>query len=995
MNKNRLLISGSPAGSQANQENYEFTPIGATSSRPPVTHTSNRSHIGPTKLSFNSSRPSNNQHPSSSFMDDSEYDILDQADNIPRHRILPTDPKPKPLSTANILNEASNPVLQQQESFDRLQKENYNLKVNLAGLQRMVDSIASKDQLLLYDENSRLQKETIRLNSELKSLQQDLQIAKSKAQNHDVLDDITLQNETLRSKVNSLMDQIANLKHADEENLVLRRTNQQLSEGVESLKADCEQLEAELDHAQNEMDHAEQRLATHDGDFEDLKYNLRHKDQMIEEKDHQLKEREEELRSKDHELQGLKEQLLKFRSHQSENDQAANGQVQELKSLLAKRDEEFHELSQKERKLRQYKDKYESMRNELEMSVMKERSLHNDLETAQKRLELLEKNNLDSNLTHSSSNQMIRRLREERIELEAELNQISADLEHKNRLNKEYENTITEYQELNGLVDRLKEENTKLVHKSSNSEKELVLTRDKINQLNQQLQDERGQYERLNMDYEKLYRAYEEIKKQQQEQQGQLPNASFIVNQEQQLNDWKMEVDRLTNKLEDLSVNNQQLKSTLDKERASKLQRATKQEDKEFNELIDSYRQLQLEYEELKQYTNTLKKAHDELVNDSLSTIESKDNEIKRLRLSLRQSEASSVQLEEDVIGSRQQLQRKVNSLQAQLDEFNLVRDSEVKALRTMLDSVKDSGLVSSVSGYFKDFEKNLRRGTDELSKLNKEKSRELFDLNEALTDAEITVSTLKKEKASLNAQVSDLEGECSKLKISVANKNNTELELERLKDLVKQLQSKLKDKLEEINKLSSDKERITTMLDETIEQLRSNGQESSEGVTKLTLENVKLSEELSSLQLQLSRSKDTFNTLVKRHDELLSKYDEITKNDTKVKEIDLLRCKLEISNIVIIGKKYTLVDLNSMYVHTKKLLHSKQLELDHKNNLLESLGIEDDHEPEKTMKSRFKNIALCVIAAVRIKNKAIYAKPRAERLDNLIEKLERLQNEL
>lgn len=991
MHKDRRLISDSPVSKLSNQENYEFTPIGASSSHPKTTNkSSGASGIGPTRLTFNSNTKNNSyKKQSSSFIDDSQYDVLDNADNVPQHPLVREHTKQR---TVNILNEASNPVLQQQESFSRLQTENYNLRVNLAGLQKMVDSMASKEQIELYNENSRLQKENINLNSELKLSKQELLQERAKIRNQMISHEKNLENETLKSKLKSLTEQLETLKHADEKNIFLRRTNQQLSDKNKTLLSESDNSNNQLDEAQNKIHRLGEELRNAKGQVEDLEYELHSITNLLEEQKHELNEKDEEVEEKIKIIEDLRNRLDKYQTRSSENEQSINGQVEELKTLLIKRDEEIHDLKRHKEKLNQYKSQLERVTKDLQSSVKLESRSRTDLELATKKIKLLEDERLHQDFRNPSDD-AISQLKRDMIELEAESYHLRNDLEQISKANKDYEKSLDEFDGFDAFVEKLKTENSTLRNhvKHLNQLHDEVV--DKCTELNSQINQEQKEHKQLNSEYEKLYYAYQELKKQQQEQQ-QRKDLVSEHDIEDELNNWKIEVDRLSSELEDLSVRNNALKRGLDKEKTINLNRS-RYDDEEFNQLIDRYRQLQSEYQELQDYMETLKTSSKEKLKFQTSVISEKDTEIRKLKLALRQSEVSANDMEEKFFESRQDLQRKIKSLQLKLDDFHSIRDAEVKTLKSVVDSVSDAKGISSISGCYEQLERKFKQYRDELTRIIKEKSIEIVDLTEALTKSDTKISQLDQDKGLLESQIKSLEMEVTSLKSKISENNDQVKDTEQLNKFVKELQEKLKAKLTEIERLKTDKDRLTKSLNEVIEHLKSNGKDASDGQPKMVVEGLKMSEELSTAQNELAETKGGLTSVSKCYEELLTKYNQLVANKPLEKENELLKCKLAISKIVMIDKKYTIIDLNSMYTFTKQFLDSKMVEIEDRNRQLRSLGVDlrtGGNALKKTLTWKFKVVARHVVAALRMRNKALYAKPRADRLKELVIKLQELE---
>ncbi|ODQ78321.1 hypothetical protein BABINDRAFT_9527 [Babjeviella inositovora NRRL Y-12698] len=282
-------LIGTP-GRRSPAKTYEFTPVGGVSQARHTAHTP--------LTQRNASQPSP-YSPAFDAADRTADETFDTINGFDNHNFNTKAPAPE-FAYKPILNEGSNLVKEQQENFQRLENENYNLKIKLATLNRYLGATPA-EQRQVVEQNIELKQRLLEMSRALDSDKENSP-EKGADSREERIASLGAELEMVLGDLEALNDVAADL---ETENTRLERKNLELNRLLE-VTPDQAAVAGLKEEAQK-----------YRGMAEDLQYELRLKEVSIEELQDQLRRREltlddlhDQLRQKDVSLENLKQREL-------------------------------------------------------------------------------------------------------------------------------------------------------------------------------------------------------------------------------------------------------------------------------------------------------------------------------------------------------------------------------------------------------------------------------------------------------------------------------------------------------------------------------------------------------------------------------------------------------------------------------------------------------------------------------------------------------------
>ncbi|KAI6245589.1 Spindle pole body protein pcp1 [Erysiphe necator] len=703
----------------------------------------------------------------------------------------PTLQKPSKSEKSHILHDGAQLSLrEQEEAIDRIEKENFALKLKIFFLEEALlkagpeyNEAALKENTELKVDKVTLQKELIRFRKTLHAAERDVELYRQQL--------IELQE---KYKQNQMDD------NAREEITELRRTLEDKDNEITGMKHKSVQIDNLQDRIHNleaEIRRKELSLDDRDDKIEDLRQEATEREEKLHEAEMAISEAQSkigELEKKSHAFNELKQSKEKIRNLESKisemtreiertkNDQQnalrrreqAEADIERLQDEIANKSFSAKSLN------RQVEERVNRTQEELEKLREEYSSLHEKyLEKVEESNELNVKfNNLKSK-TKTKKHDL-----KEKIEI---LIKEKADVVHeKDSISTKFESNLIEFHALIEKSKALEIENDDLGEKLSNLQRDLEASRSKIVEIEETLARER----------------------------------ISATQSEQELKDrYQNEVNVLSNKIEDIQA---------------QLERKERMSRDESEKWANDKRSLQAQKDLIEEKALGLQHSIDKL-QESEGTLSSKEAKIKQTLkietdrhneqeailnrqinelnedIKIRQQNLVETQHELTVImeelrlsqREQKQLEEKVEGLEDEIEVLQTNLDEETEAFNKEITATKKENeeLLLQITSIKSDLTKarsmasNVQKETEE-SHINGERSRE--QLISLVKNSEEKLNNLRLEKKDLEDQLNKVNLEINSLR---ASKASLEIENFKIKDQLSSLQD-----LKEIPKFDQDR---------------------------------------------------------------------------------------------------------------------------------------------------------------------------------------------
>lgn len=954
-------LIGSPLDRRQGNTELEFTPIGqhghsadtrkSTVLKKPSAALRHRS-LNP----VDNSPLKNRLNGGSSFMYDSEYDTIHNSATKSTHLFNQRESSP-PIQNDflkhDLLNNGSNPVRQQQDSIERLQDENYSLKIKLASLTRFVNSITNGEQHEIYTQNSELQEKLIAMRGEFNSMSKELNELKSNS----IPMGSTATEEKYRKEVSSLNKVIRQLKeekedHEEEYKSTIRRFEEQLEES----KAQIDELQRLLEQPSADSI-SESTVDRLDGKIEDLHGELEDKDAELRSKENEVDELHDKVESLEAYIRELK--------HRSERSTIPENQNDEYKYLLQERDDKIEKLTEvinsKNSKLSEIKQDLNEAQKVMEAELDQQSGLKSQLSSCQKKIAMLEHELSNVKQTGGDSRLELRKLKQNQIELESEVEHLQAKVNDSKSIITDQKKLIHELEKVAYSNQEGEEFKQQLASKVDRLERELHRVSSERDSLKSQLSESDREIISLRNNNDKTLKAYEELKH------------TLKTNRQNQFNtkNYEKDIDQLVNKIEELHFQNEQLHKSLDKEKSVKKSISDSYEKMELKSLASKCNELQMELNEKdNEYSRKAAKLEKEL-NQYMLSLQDKEDELSKLKAKLRTNELDYTEKFDDekleLIKAKKSKDNQIKVLQLDLESMKEQHESEVKLLKSAIQRLRATNQVDNL---MEPISKVDVIDYDLLSKLN-DKNSKIKYLNTKLEETagkvrglEKIITNLEEEKQYLSVDNRKLESnlniyadklrqyKAGIMKLSEMNSNDTEVESLKLELKIKERE------LEQVNK------DFNLMKHDLIERYRT--------------------------------ATDDKKSLQNKVEKLISKYRQLQNstnmNAKTLKKIGYLQDQNDVYRMKYTKSLYNIMDLKFVNSFMVKSIQATNKFAEKDIRKLQDVGIYPDYELICNKKLSLKVLFKFVVAAVRLKRKAEHSSKRNRKIESLGTKLELLE---
>lgn len=1007
---NRLIGSPKRNNQERARGNLEFTPIGGRK----TSKTSNdtkayRSPLRP--LSTEMNKPygrAKGTTVDSSF--DNTADVtstLASFEDRPMTERMPTWTGIRFLAQGkeSLLNNGLNPIKEQQLENQKLEAENYNLKIKLATLTRYFD-LTPEEQKELLTQNIDLKQQLMNAASEIQRLSEEReQNSSSKNDNdnsvlsdfHELIAEKESKLQEYKERIRSLQEDLMNrnddhsMKILEQELQNSKSENMSLKSNINSLQKQVQALEAENQEVKNriatlnEQDHASySRLTALNKEAADWRDKYDHletefrKLQLIDKKNRTDFDSEREyLKS---EIMSLERESSDLRKKLASRDDDVKTLLKDVGNgkgnteVLESEIERLHEeIKEKDREMRNLKMRMNSL---LENGRMKNNDALNAVSSE-----------LES--ARSRETRLQNKINELEAEMETELRMKNLDLEAFKRQEKKLQQSVSALKdEISHLRNQLYENGTN----SSEFDKQI----EKLRKRNSELEDKLTFYE---SEYDVLEKAMASV--------------------ETELEITKQKYNRAEDKLATVQLERQDLADELRQHLSAKVQKSALQELENFN-----LRKIESERDSLNQMVRALEQdirrlsselALEKTKNNSRFETDLLDSKFRNL---LDERNKIHGQLTEKLIQIKE-LQKKIDDLHFSISE----RDSQVEKLETRILEMER---LSKAKSFEESEEKSeLLRSKKALDSkvriLELEKTNLESTLKTELDFYRNKVETLLKRQEQNDYVSSRADSQTSSIvsllekQLEETNKSKSEL-TGKVSELIAE-NDQIKQKIE---KLQKDKEQLIDLTSEF---------EKNEKYVKL--QKSQLESDIDILNKELSRANSNCSKLARKlqharikelsvniNSAMLNKYQGLMSDNMDLqKKIEDLNTRFASTSLIETPKDLTRLRLleNELLYYRARLhdmnLKSNDLEIMYqfviksitnsneliKNDIvkLSQCGIYPDYSAMQLQKLKsgdsisFKVLAQFVLATIRLRKRAQKAQYRKQKLSELKKDIE------
>lgn len=502
-------LLGTPQRVTNNDKRYEFTPIGAKPTRGSpeklqgdLLH-SLKGHTG--------SRRFNAQEVNNSIMDSSFDETTDNFNNttiagMPSLSLKPLETNMnqnsgRPLSFSNkfgqsgnnLVDNGMNSIKEQQYQLQRLQTENYNLKIEVATLNKFLKK-TPQEQRELASENIDLKQRLLESVTQIKELQTNLKELElysnkeniSESGQQDQIDSIKLlfqqaaqekddRIRQLEQKLEELTDRdveqvripdeiLERLEYLQSENQQLRRTVDELNESLNDSSATKIQL--------NEAREEAQRLNVQ---IESLKKQAMHTEYERGSFEANVKTLQTELNNKETELNNLRDDLQSWKDKYSSINARFSGISSVNTISLSRADKELSDLKEiKDREIQRLKNIVHDLREDIKEKEAEESTLRSQLKLATSKASMDREADINQSRTNllKSHEVEIKQLKEELAKYQDEAYQTNVDASRIFAIQQENQELYRELQTERKEFTAAQKENKDLINKLDYFEKE-------------------------------------------------------------------------------------------------------------------------------------------------------------------------------------------------------------------------------------------------------------------------------------------------------------------------------------------------------------------------------------------------------------------------------------------------------------------------------------------------------------------------------------------
>lgn len=938
---NRLI--GSPEDRRQSYNGLEFTPIGHNSRRDPHSRRSTVLRKN-TLLQNRDINPIDNSplknrilNGGSSFIDESEYDTIHQSATKPM-QTKTSSPINNEFLKHDLLNNGSNPVMQQQNSIQKLQDENYGLKLKLASLTRFVNSITNDEQHEIYKQNSELQEKLIEMRGEFNSMNKEL---------------LELRGNESVIPIEQLLNQIKELEDtAESQELHYRKEINKLEENIDF-------LENKLANEQTKLSSSHSNSNSYfQNEVNNLNNEIRNLKNEINNLNGEIQDRDAEIRAKDDHIEGIAIQLEDLQSKvekaesKSQKSSIIENKADEYKYLIEQKDDKIEKLTEiinsKNSKLSSIKNDLLQAQKVLENEIFERNQLKLKLKSSEKTISMLEDQLSNAKKLDGDYNTELVELNKYKINLESEIENLKLRIEDSKSIINDQRNLIKEIQSQsysNEDFENFKNQYSVKMKSIENELKNVSLERDS---LKRQLLQSDQEVINLRNNNQKTYKAYEDLRR----------SSKLNYQNDFEKKTYEKEINSLIDKIEELNFENEKLFKRLETENVSRP--AFINDQFELKNLSSKNIELQEELNNKEnEYSRKISNLNREL-NDFKTSLQKREEELFNLKSKLRSTELDFTDKFDDeklgLMKAKRSKDTEIKLLQLELENQKDQYESEIKTLKLSISKLKSSKNGVENLSIFSNTQFELNDKESRIQYLNSK----LEQSTSKLMKLQKIVENLEEEKQYLNIDNKKLESKLNVyetklkeykdgvMKLTEMNSNDTEIE---------SLKLELKIKEKEIEQVNKD---FNLMKHELLNKYKNVTNE------KKIVEN--------------------------KFDKLILKYKQLenlsTNYNNLTKKINYLQDQNDLFKLKYNKMLYNVKDLKFMNSFMIKSIKANDLTIKKDIKKLQEFGIYPDYDNKRvSLKALFK----FVVAAVRIKRKAEYSSAKNKKMESLSNKLESL----
>ncbi|ODV68238.1 hypothetical protein HYPBUDRAFT_123721 [Hyphopichia burtonii NRRL Y-1933] len=801
-------LIGTPLGSNNKRKNgYEFTPIGNRSRNPNSNHLqTNDNAMNRGQARYESQNMAQDKLDDQSLMDSTFDDTIDNLNNTTltglvaqaRSKAPPSSKNansfPNAFGQSNLVDGGIHSIKEQQNEMNRLHTENYNLKIELATLNKFLKQ-TPEEQRQLATQNIDLKQqmlEIIRQNKELQATVKEYEFQSNKENvsesgQNDFVNSIKIQyKEIIQEKDDQLTqyeNQIETLRLQLEQQIKDKRIPDEILERLEFLQVDNQSLRRKIDDITTDLKNMPQDYER--DSFESSVKNLRL----------QLQDKMSELTSTENELKRWKD---KYQAINAEYD----GFTASRNDNLSKVRHELNDLKQqKDMETEKLKREMKYLQKQLEEKTQEESHLRTEL----KRL-------IDSG--NSASNKS--------AEIEVYQSQINTLRSKEARLsleNKQIRDELAELQDqayqVNVNASRLhmfQKENEELHDRLNYYEKEYGMAQEALESAEHDLENFNSNKLRLETRLHSLERDNEGLLSRLKNMTKSSTDPALPELRDHSKKRDEHEKQSLIEEIDDLRFQVKRLQKELDFEKTNKdipnpnvsyLEVEYQKISKEKNQLRLSNDEQEIEIREFKSKCNKLQAT----IEDKESLIESLESRVRELNKQMKLSTLDGNDNKDELLKLKNHYESKSRELEAEFGRLENDYRDQIAYYKDRVNSMIDQQLegdyhkrsmeVPSISPLTTLLEQQLDRARDlnnDLSKklseaLSKEEtfSTQIKALNSNVEEFTLRSEKLQKEKSKLEELVSEL-----KIDSQALEAENNRLEL-KSKNLANELNTSFK----------------------------------------------------------------------------------------------------------------------------------------------------------------------------------------------------------
>lgn len=893
-------LIGTPLGSNNKRKNgYEFTPIGNRSRNPNSNHLqTNDNAMNRGQARYESQNMAQDKLDDQSLMDSTFDDTIDNLNNTTltglvaqaRSKAPPSSKNansfPNAFGQSNLVDGGIHSIKEQQNEMNRLHTENYNLKIELATLNKFLKQ-TPEEQRQLATQNIDLKQqmlEIIRQNKELQATVKEYEFQSNKENvsesgQNDFVNSIKIQyKEIIQEKDDQLTqyeNQIETLRLQLEQQTKDKRIPDEILERLEFLQVDNQSLRRKIDDITTDLKNIPQ-------------------DVII-----RLNEANEENRSLQKQLENLKKnnggstldsnqlQMAQKRISELESKFSnANKEVQDLeyerdsfessvKNLRLQLQDKMSELTSTENELKRWKDKYQAINAEYDGFTA---SRNDNLSKVRHELnDLKQQKDMETEKLKREMKYLQKQL-EEKTQEESHLR---TELKRLIDSGNSASNKSAEIEVYQSQINTLRSKEARLSLENKQIRDELAELQDQAYQVNvnasrlHMFQKENEElHDRLNY-YEKEYGMAQEA----------------LESAEHDLENFNSNKLRLETRLHSLERDNEDLlsrlknmtKSSTDPALPELRDHSKKRDEHEKQSLIEEIDDLRFQVKRLQKELD-FEKTNKDIPNPNVSYLEVEYQKISKEKNQLRLSK------DEQEIEIRE-FKSKCNKLQATIED----KESLIESLESRVRELNKQMKLSTLDG---------NDNKDELLKLKnhyESKSRELeAEFGRLENDYRDQIAYYKDRVNSMIDQ--QLEGDYHKRSMEVPSISPLttllEQQLDRARDLNNDLSKKLSEALSKEETFSTQIKALNSNVEEFTlrsEKLQKEKSKLEELVSELKIDSQALEAENNRLELKSKNLANELNTSFKHCTKLASKLNDLDIYGNKasaIKEDDIIRAQ-------------------------------------------------------------------------------------------------------